>query len=141
MTASIFELLNSIGIHYPIHPVFAHIPMGMLIGGFLLTLVAFFFKKQQLFRSAYHCSVVALAGVPVAAIAGFMDWQQGFAGEWLTPVKIKMAMTVVLTILLITLVVFGKNWENSPTKFVFLYGLTLLSTMTIGYWGGHLVFG
>lgn len=141
MVEFIFELLQSIGFNHPVHPAFTHIPMGMVMGGFIFVVFAFIFKKPVLYKTSYHCSVLGLIGIPPTVILGILDWQYSFAGEWLTPIKIKLVMAALMTILLIAIVRVGANAEKSPVKLLVLYGLTLITAINLGFWGGELVFG
>ncbi len=140
MIASIFELLNSIGFHHPVHPAFTHIPMGMAMGGFAFTLAAYFLKKPFLYKTAHHCAVLGLIGIPPTIILGLMDWQYSYGGEWLTPIKIKLVMAGLITIFMIAIVKYGSDAEKSPVRMLVLYTLTLLSAINLGYWGGDLIF-
>jgi len=44
----IYQTLARIGFSHPLHPAITHIPMGMVIGGFLFAAASFVFKKDDL---------------------------------------------------------------------------------------------
>ncbi len=141
MVDFVFNLLESIGFTHPLHPAFTHIPMGMAIGGFVFALVAFLFKIPQLYKSSYYCSILGLVGVPPTVISGILDWQHNYGGEWLTPIKIKLVMATLITILLVAAVYVGRDAEKSPVKFLMIYLLIMISAINLGFWGGDLIFG
>lgn len=70
-----------------------------------------------------------------------MDWQYSFGGAWVTPIKIKMGLAVVMTILLVILHLIGKRAEESPARVLIIYGLTTLTAIGMGYTGGQLLYG
>ena len=42
MGTLIYDFLKNIGYHHPIHPPFTHVPVGLVIAGFIFILLAFF---------------------------------------------------------------------------------------------------
>lgn len=141
MIEFIFGLLESIGFTHPLHPAIVHLPMGLIMGGFVFVLAGIVFKQPVLLRTAHHTATLALVGIPPTVILGIMDWQYSFDGQWMTPIKVKFALAVVMTILLAILHRTGKASEESPHKFLVIYGLTVLSAVGMGYSGGQLIFG
>lgn len=141
MIEAIFGILNSLGFHHPVHPALTHLSMGLVMGGFAFALAAYLFKKQELFRTSYHCSILALIGIPPTVILGIMDWQYTLGGDWLPAIKIKFVAAGLLSVFLIVLIRIGKEGEKSPLKVLVFHGLALLSAITIGFWGGDLIFG
>jgi len=141
MIKFIFELLESIGFTHPLHPAIVHLPMGLIMGGFAFVLAAIFFKQPVLFRTAHHSATLALIGIPPTVILGIMDWQYSFGGAWVTPIKVKMGLAVVMTILLVILHLIGKRAEESPSKVLIIYGLATLTAIGMGYTGGQLLYG
>lgn len=140
MIEAIYGLLESIGFTHPLHPVIVHLPMGLIMAAFAFVLGGVVFKKTILFKTAYHSAILAIIGVVPAVILGVLDWQYIYSGEWMTPIKIKIALVVIMTILLGIIIKFTKD-EESPVKLLVLYGLTLLTAIGMGYNGGELVFG
>lgn len=141
MTDFVFNLLESIGFTHPLHPPITHIPMGLAFGGFTFALFAYFFKKPQLYKSSYHCSIFALIGIPPTIISGVLDWLHSYGGEWLPAIKIKVVMAVLMTIFLIVVVYLGKEAEKAPVRLLLVYSLVIVSACVLGYWGGDLIFG
>ena len=100
MIESIYAALAKVGFTHPLHPILVHVPMGMIIGMFIFSLLGLTRKKGYLLQTAYHCSVLALAFIIPVIIAGLMDWQHSLNGEWKTLIIIKMVLSCILTLLL-----------------------------------------
>jgi uncharacterized membrane protein len=136
MINAIYKALAGIGYTHPLHPVITHLPVGLVIGGFLFALTADVLKRPSLEKSARHCFWLALLFLPVAALFGLMDWQHFYAGAWVIPIIMKIVLTVVLLVLLLFTLI-----PSRPKTPLFLYGLCLLVVSGIGFFGGELVYG
>lgn len=141
MTQFIFGFLESIGFTHPLHPAIVHLPMGLVMGGFVFVLVGIFFKQPLLFKTAHHSATLALVSIPPTVILGVLDWQYSFDGNWVTPIQIKIGLAVVMTLLLIVLHRIGKNGEEHPRRLLIVYGFALLTAIGMGYTGGSLMYG
>ena len=141
MTEFVFNFLNSIGFHHPLHPIVVHWPMGMVIGLFLFGLTSYFFHKTELARTAYHCSILGFIGVFPAVLFGYMDWQHSYGGQWLLLIKIKIVLAVVLAVLLAISIAVGKNETEISTKRLVLYILCMMTAGGLGFCGGQLIYG
>ena len=141
MTELIFQILNSVGFNHPLHPAMTHVPMGMIMGGFVFGIVSFFLRKPELARTAYHCFVLALIGILPTMLLGYMDWQHTYEGEWSTPVVLKMILAVSLGVLLVFAVKLGRKTEPVSAKVMVIYALCLINTIGLGFLGGELQYG
>jgi uncharacterized membrane protein len=141
MTEFVFNLLESIGFHHPIHPVVTHLPMGMIMGGLLFGMASYFLKKPELARTALYCSVLALIGVFPTVLFGYMDWQHSYEGEWMFLIKLKMVLAAVLVGLLAACVKVNSKNDSVTTAGLTLYILCMLTAIGLGYSGGELLFG
>jgi len=140
MIENLYDILAKFGFSHPLHPMLTHVPMGMIIGMVVFSLLGLIWQDKFFNRTAYHCSILALLSVIPVIIAGMLDWVQFMEGEWLTFIIIKMVLGALLTILLAVSVVL-KSKEGSP-KLVFLfYFLCLACAGGLGYSGGSLIFG
>lgn len=137
---SLYSFLASVGFAHPLHPMLTHIPMGMIIGMVLFSLIALIWKNDMLTNTAYHCSVLALVFVGPVIAAGILDWLHLQQGEWNKYIIIKMILGTLLTILLAVSVVM-KNKGVSPKKMLLVYFLCLACAGGLGYSGGELVYG
>jgi uncharacterized membrane protein len=135
----IYSTLNALGYHHPIHPVSTHIPMGMVIGGFLFAAVSL--KWKTLDKTAYYCLVLALVNVPLAIIFGFLDWQHFYNGMANPYITAKIVLASGLAILLALYVVLHRKGTVNNNILMVLYFLSFLTVVGLGYCGGQLVFG
>jgi len=140
MIENIYAALQKIGFSHPLHPIVVHVPMGMIIGMFIFSLLSLKWPKTNLARTAYHCSVLALVSIVPVILAGLMDWQHSYNGEWKTLIIIKMALSCVLTLLLIYAVII-RNRGASPRHLFLVYILCMACAGGLGYCGGQLVYG
>jgi uncharacterized membrane protein len=140
MIESIFALLQKVGFTHPLHPMLVHVPMGMIIGMFVFSLLGLKWTKGPLPQTAYHCSVLALASVVPVILAGVMDWQHSLNGDWKTLIIIKMVLSFILTLLLVYAVVV-RNRGASPKHLFAVYCLCMVCAAGLGYSGGELVYG
>ena len=136
-----YELLEKIGYTHPVHPAFTHIPMGLIIGTFIFSLVALVFRRNILPSVAYH-RIILLAlifSIPTA-LFGYTDWQHFYDGDWLFPIKMKLFLTGALIVLLFIGVIFGTKKEAETKSSLVIYTLCFLVIVALGYFGGQLVF-
>jgi len=137
----LYNTLAKVGYTHPIHPPVTHLTVGMVIGGFLFGIVAWKLRHQALAKTAHHCIILALLALFPTVLSGLMDWQHYYAGAWLFPIKMKIALAGLLLILLVFTLSAGYKAENVSKSAVILYALCLVNVTAIGYFGGELVFG
>jgi uncharacterized membrane protein len=101
MIEAIYKTLNGMGNTHPLHPTLTHVVMGVVTGGFVLALAAWVFNRPGLAQSGGHCMVLALIFLFPTAALGYADWQHFYGGAWLSPIKMKLVLAVVLLVLLI----------------------------------------
>jgi len=140
MIESFYNLLAMLGFTHPLHPIVVHIPMGMVIGAVAFSLASFVWTNKQFEQTAYHCVLLALIAVVPVYIAGLLDWQQIFSGDWSKWIVIKMILGVVLTVVL-AFAVQQKLHGASKKKMLGIYLLLLGICGGLGYSGGELLFG
>ena len=100
MIESFYNLMAMFGFTHPIHPIVVHAPMGLVIGSVAFSLASFVWTNKHFEQSAYHCALLALISVVPVYIAGLLDWQYVFAGDWSKWIVIKMILGIVLTVAL-----------------------------------------
>ncbi|MGV8057233.1 MAG: hypothetical protein AB2L12_04220 [Smithellaceae bacterium] len=74
-------------------------PWGLVIGAFFFAWMVVLSPWKKLAVTAYHCIALAFIFLFPVIISGFMDWRNFYLGAWLTPVKMKMILAVILLIL------------------------------------------
>jgi uncharacterized membrane protein len=141
MINTIYQLLEKIGYFHPLHPAITHLSVGLVMGGFVFGLGAMLFRRQNLFQTGQHCMVLALIALLPTMALGVMDWQYRFAGAWLFPIQMKLALAFLLLILLVAAVKIGRKTGPVSAKIFVLYGLCVVVVIGLGYYGGELVYG
>ncbi len=140
MIGSLYETLEKFGFSHPLHPIFTHLPMGMIIGMVIFSLLGLIRQGKHFNTTAYYCSILAFLGVFPVISAGILDWLQLMEGQWNTFIIIKMILATLLTILL-AFSIREKRKGSMPGKIFLLYILCLACAGGLGYSGGELVFG
>lgn len=141
MASMFYDFLKNLGYHHPFHPVLTHLPVGLVIAGFIFVFLAFFLRGSAYGQTARHCIVLALLSAIPTAVAGYFDWQIFYAGSYIFPIIIKLALTALLLVLLLILVFTSFKDEENLTKRFLIHFLSLLLVAGIGYFGGELVYG
>lgn len=137
----IYAALKGIGYSHPIHPVFAHIPIGLTVGGFLFLLAALVFKHGGLFQTARHCMVLTLILFPFTVFFGWVDWVHFYGGALLFPFQMKLVLAGFFLLFLFWGVFRAIQSTTGPGKLLFINVLTLLVVVGLGFFGGEIVYG
>ncbi len=138
---SVYEILAKIGYTHPLHPTLTHLVMGLVMGAFIFVLIAAFFRRESLARTAWRCMVLALIALLPTAVLGYADWQHRFAGDLIFPITMKLILAGLLLVLLVVALVMGFRTENWSRNVVIIYAVCLVVVIGIGYFGGELVYG
>lgn len=140
MVENLYSLLEKVGFAHPLHPMLTHVPMGMIIGMVIFSLLGLIWKNSNFGQTAFYCAVLALVTILPVIGAGVLDWLHFQEGEWNVYIKIKMILGVLLTILLVVSVI-QKRKGATPGKMFLIYLLCLACAGGLGYSGGELVYG
>jgi uncharacterized membrane protein len=100
MFNSVYEFLNSLGYPHPIHPTEVHMPIGLVVGGLIFSVTAILFRRERLAMTPRHCILLAFIWVFPTMLLGYMDWQHFYGGAWLYPIKVKLTVAPLLTLVL-----------------------------------------
>ncbi len=140
MSNLIYQFLEGLGYKHPLHPVRVHLPIGLTIGAFLLSLAAILLAKPELKRSAYHVLVLACLFALAALTMGLLDWQHYFNGALLKPIRMKLFIALPYTLLLLIGVVIGYRQGHEAKALLPIYFVGVFCVMSLGYFGGELTF-
>ena len=141
MIEFIYQTLAKIGYSHPLHPAMTHIPMGMIIGGFLFAVGSAMFKKDDLAIAAHYCYTLALVFILPTMMLGYMDWQYKFDGEWNRLILTKFILAPMLSIMLIITYFYGKNVKVNIKQKLIFYVICFAIAMGLGFIGGELEYG
>ena len=137
----IYQTLAKLGYSHPLHPAMTHIPMGMIIGGFLFAAGSVVMKKDDLAKAAYYCYTLALIFVLPTMMLGYMDWQYRLEAEWNRLILAKIILALVLTAMLVTSFFYGKNEQVDIKQKLIFYVICFGIAMGLGFIGGELQYG
>ena len=141
MLNSIYQLLARIGYTHPIHPTEVHMPIGLVVGALIFALTAALFRREKLVITPRHCIILAFIWIFPTILFGVMDWQYFYGGAWLFPIKVKMVTALVLAVLLLAAILLARKYGSTSKKVIPVYFLCFCCVVTLGYFGGQLVYG
>jgi uncharacterized membrane protein len=137
-----YQFLDKVGFSDPIHAAIVHMPIGLVVGAFVLGWAAVFWDNEAMAQSARYCIILGLILSIPAVIFGFTDWRHYYGGVWLTPVKTKIPLTILLFTLLLTALYLGTREKTSYKKIMpVIYTLCLINVVFLGWFGARLIYG
>jgi uncharacterized membrane protein len=136
-----YKALAYVGLTDPIHPAFAHMPIGLVAGALVFGFAALIWKHPLWGISARHCLVLAWLFLFPTVLFGFMDWQHYYHGVWLFPIKAKIGLASFLFVVLSTGVIMIYKGREESKAMLAIYAVSFCTVVLLGYFGGHLVFG
>lgn len=136
---ALYLLLEKLGYTHPIHAPMTHVPIGLVVGAFVFTLLGRK-GKAPLLTSARHCTALALVSTLPTIVFGYADWQRYFAGAWLPQIERKMLLAALLAASLTASWVTLRSARPLRALCTLLVVLNVLLVGGLGYLGGELVF-
>ena len=141
MLDGIYNFLNELGYHHPIHVTEVHMPIGLVVAALVFSLAALLFRRPHLAKVSRYCFILAFIFVFPTIIFGIMDWQYYYNGSWLYDIKIKLILASILLLLLSLGVFLNRGGYAPPVRIIPIYFLSFLTVVALGYYGGELVLG
>lgn len=136
----IYEMLARWGYLHPIHPILAHVPIGLMIGALLFFLIGKRFQRGEFFTSAKHNIQLSLLFLILAILTGIFDWNRFYGGAWLTEVKMKLPLAIGLFLITAVIALSRKRINPTSSSLLTLYLLGTLNVGALGYYGGQMVY-
>lgn len=140
MIKGLYQFLETIGYHHPLHPALTHLPVGLVMAALIFALLGLAMQKSNLSQSSRHCLFLAIVALPATAILGYFDWKLRLGGAMLFPIKMKLVLAPILFFLLIVAAFTGRGEMVKSIKNTTVMTLALLVVIAIGFFGGELVF-
>jgi uncharacterized membrane protein len=141
MVDALYRLLNAVGFTDPLHALIVHMPMGLIIGAFLMILVALLFRRKSLLVTARHVSILAFIFVFPTILFGVFDWLHFFKGAMIAPIRFKMVFAAAVLVILGAGIVAGGGLKVRNAAVATLSALAFVCVVGLGYFGGGLVYG
>ena len=138
---ALYEMLRSMGYTHPLHPPMTYLPLGMVMGSLLFSLISIFPRCGKFVVTARHCITLGFVGVFPTMLLGYLDWQYYYGGRLIPPIQMKLILAAVLTLLLALAVVLYWKLPAQDKRIFFVHVLCFATIVGIGYFGGELVFG
>jgi hypothetical protein len=138
---ALYQFLNQIGYTHPLHPPMTYIPLGMVIGSLVFSLLSFLPRFGKYSATARHCITLAFIGVFPTILFGYLDWQYFYGGNLIFPIKMKMVLAAVLVFLLALALILYRKFPVEDKRIFGVHVLCFFTIVGIGYFGGELVFG
>jgi len=138
---SFYGFLNGMGFPDPPHAALVHMPIGLVMGAFVLGWVGRITGRERLFLSACDCAILALVFWFPTVLMGLTDWLHFFRGSWMVPIKMKLSLAGGLLVLLAGSTFLAFRRDAASRRIVpILYSLCLVVAVGLGWFGARLVF-
>ena len=138
---TIYEVLARIGYTHPLHPPMTTLPLGMVVGALVFSLIALLPRFGKFAVTARHCFTLGFIAVFPTVLLGYMDWQHYYGGHLIFPIMMKMILGGVLTALMaLAVFVLYRKLPRQDMRIFAVQVLSFVVAVGIGYFGGDLVF-
>jgi mono/diheme cytochrome c family protein len=141
MVDALYRLLNAVGFTDPLHALIVHMPMGLIIGAFLLVLISILFNKSKLLLTARHISILAFVFVFPTILFGVFDWLHFFKGAMIPAIRFKIILASAVLVILGTGIIVGSGVKVKTVPVAVIAALAFVAVVGLGYFGGGLVYG
>jgi mono/diheme cytochrome c family protein len=141
MVDALYRLLNAVGFTDPLHALIVHMPMGLVIGAFLLVLIAILFNKSKLMLTARHISIMAFVFVFPTILLGVFDWLHFFKGAMIPAIRFKIILASAVLVILGAGIIVGSGVRVRTVPVAAIAALAFVAVVGLGYFGGSLVYG
>ncbi len=143
---SISQILNTLFVVHPLHPMVVHFPLALTGAALLFYLLALLRKNPYLERAAYYCISLTAVSTVAAGLTGLRDNAVRYDG--MAPnVQIKIILASLLLVLAtVTAVIRWRQkeprWQpKAAVLYLAAYGVSFLLAGALGFLGGVIVFG
>jgi hypothetical protein len=113
--------------------------MGMAMGAFLFAFASL--RYPVLAVTSRHCAVLGLIFIPPTIVAGILDWQHYYDGDWSALFITKFVLAGLLSLLLLAALAAGSGERSHSRLPLVLYALCLFTAVGLGYIGGEIGYG
>ena len=141
MIQVIYQILADYGYHHPLHPVFVHLTIGMVVGALIFIIFAWITQSSAMAQTSKNCIGLAIVSIIPTAFIGYADWQHFFAGAWISPIRWKLILTAALFAISVIAWLSVRKSDRTSFAHVFICFICFAIVSAIGYFGAELVHG
>jgi len=142
-----FQKFFGFMLKHHVHPVFVHIPNGVLPVSVIFIILAVFFESKSLQTAALYNMVFVVLTIPFVLFSGYIEWRNRYNGALTHLFIAKIIAAALVTITLVTAVVWWimipdvlKSAYPERWVFIALILVMLIAATVSGFIGGKLVF-
>ncbi len=139
----ITEALEKI-FHAPVHPMFVHFPIALLIAAFIFQLIGVIAKKEIFQRTAFHIFILAAVLAPLTVLTGLGEAREhNILSHPVALQHMSFALTAVgLTLAVLGFDLWGRKNQIKNLQAIFLVCLFVIACLVswTAYLGGKLVY-
>jgi len=137
----IYHFLADLGYTHPLHPTLTHLTIGLVIAALIFRVIALLPAYGKYGQTARHCSTLAFLAIFPTVLLGLMDWTYYYGNNWIFPIKMKIILAGVLTVLLLLAIILNLKLSKSSGALLVIYLLSFLTVIGLGYFGGEILYG
>ena len=137
----IYHFLADLGYTHPLHPTLTHLTIGLVIAALIFWVIALLPEYGKYGQTARHCSTLAFLAIFPTVLLGLMDWTYYYGNNWIFPIKMKMILAGVLTLLLLLAIILNLKLSMRKGVLLAIYLLSFLTVIGLGYFGGEILYG
>jgi uncharacterized membrane protein len=137
----LYAFLAKFGFNEPLHSPITHMPIGLVVGALIFSVVAIVFKKKSLILTARHASILAFIFAFPTIMLGVMDWIHFYHATLFVPIIIKMTLATIALIVLGAGIILGSEVKMHTLTMTVLYAVAFVAMIGLGYFGSGIIYG
>ena len=140
MISSFYGFLESVGFRQPLHPIPVRFTVAMVVGALIFALIARRSQRQAFYVTARHVLNFGIIAYAFTALTGLADWVHFYGAAWNYLIRMKMILSLVLLLLLVTAFQLNVKNKGESTIQIVVYALSAIVVAFIVYYGGELAY-
>ncbi|MCG5547698.1 c-type cytochrome domain-containing protein [Halorhodospira halochloris] len=134
-----YDILAFFGYTHPVHPIFVHITIGLVVAAMVFALIALVPQYNRYAITARDCVTFAFISAVPTMLVGLMDWVHYFGGHLSSLFKIKITLALILIPLLGLAVYLHSKLNIRSILLHIVYLAGFVNIVLLGYYGGELI--
>jgi uncharacterized membrane protein len=141
MANALYYFLGMFGFDHPLHEIIVPMVIGPVIAAPIFALIALWFKKPTLFKTARQLNVFGFVMWFPTVLVGFLDWSHFYGKTFDLPhdaIVIKLIGAGILFLILLGNILLFKKIQPESKIHLTLYLAGAIVVSVIGYFGGDI---